>query len=71
MQFAPVPDDGEIVRTEAVAARLGLRDHGRGSDGRVDRIAAARQHRQPGLCRPRLAGGDDVAGVRAAAVAHR
>jgi hypothetical protein len=43
-----------------VGSTSGQRD-GRGQR-RVDRVAALRQHRQPGLRGERLRGGDDVVG---------
>ena len=56
-----IPHDGEVIRTEAVAAWLRHCDDRCGGDRRIDRVAAALHYAQPGLGRERLAGCHDVA----------
>ncbi|HRY89265.1 MAG TPA: hypothetical protein P5305_15370 [Rubrivivax sp.] len=62
MQLLTVPQDAEGVGAQAVAAGLDDRHAGGGGDRRIDRIAAGRDHAQPGLRGQRVRGGDDVAG---------
>jgi hypothetical protein len=50
---------------DAVAGGLDHRQRDGGGDGRVDGVAAARQHRKPGLRGKRLRGGDDVVAATA------
>ena len=60
-ELAAVPDNGEQVAADPVAARLDDRQCNRGRQRGVDRVATGAQHGQPSLRRERLRGRDDIA----------
>ena len=62
VQLLAVPDDGEGIAADAVAGRLDDGQGDRGRKGRIDRIAAARQHLQTRLGGERLRGGHHIPG---------
>ena len=69
VQRLAVPQQAERVGAEAVADRLGQRDHGRGGNRRVDRVATLVQHAHAGLRRERVRGRHDVAAEHGQALA--
>jgi hypothetical protein len=58
---AGVVDHREQIAAHTVHVRLDEPQHGVGGDGRVDGMAAAREHLRPRLCGQRRAGGHDAA----------
>ena len=61
MQRFAVPEDGERVRAQTIADRLGQGDDGGSGNGRIDRVAALEHHAQACLCSQGVRSGHDVA----------
>ena len=68
VQLIAVPDDREGIAADSVHGRLDDRQRDRRGDGRIDRIAAARQHREARLSGQRLRRCHDIGGKHRHAV---